>query len=154
MGDIDPVATKALIAETFGRIPASLQQPSRAAAAGTLDSSLLAGGSGNNGGPQNGASAVVGMHQDAASVAAAAAASGSPAAGAVMDGLSSQSHHRLSRPPVEHQWGCGSPLHGAPPAPVSIFRHRLLQLFQLSVFCKLPIRPMTKMADIRCAGEA
>ena len=57
------------------------------------------------------------------------------------------------RPPVEHQWGCGTQLvHGAPPAPVSLFRHRLLQLFQLSVFCKLPIRPMTTMHDLRWAG--
>lgn len=57
------------------------------------------------------------------------------------------------RPPVEHQWGCGQQLVHAPaPAPVSVFRHRLLQLFQLSVFCKLPIRPMTTMHDLRCAG--
>lgn len=54
------------------------------------------------------------------------------------------------RPPVEHQWGCGGQLvHASAAAPVSVFRHRLLQLFQLSVFCKLPIRPMTTMHDLR-----
>jgi len=53
------------------------------------------------------------------------------------------------RPPVEHQWGCGPLVHAVPPAPVSVFRHRLLQLFQLSVFSKLPILPMTTMHDLR-----
>lgn len=53
------------------------------------------------------------------------------------------------RPPVEHQWGCGPLTHGGRVAPVSIFRHRLLQLFQLSLFCKLPVRPMAAMDDLR-----
>jgi predicted Zn-dependent peptidase len=73
-----------------------------------------------------------------AGAGAEAADAAPPAPPARRDGL-------MARPPVVHQWGCGP----APPAPVSIFRHRLLQLFQLSVFCKLPIRPMTTMDDLR-----
>ena len=55
------------------------------------------------------------------------------------------------RPPVEHQWGCTSPaVHTGPPhAPVSVFRHRLLQLFQLSIFCKLPVLPISTLEDLR-----
>lgn len=55
------------------------------------------------------------------------------------------------RPPVEHQWGCSSPaVHAGPPhAPVSVFRHRLLQLFQLSIFCKLPVLPISTLEDLR-----
>ena len=32
---------------------------------------------------------------------------------------------------------------------MKIFRHPLLQHFMLSVFCKLPIQPMTHMAHLR-----
>lgn len=57
------------------------------------------------------------------------------------------------RPPVEHQWGCtASPVHGGGQhAPVSVFRHRLLQLFQLSIFCKLPVLPISTLEDLRWA---
>jgi len=64
------------------------------------------------------------------------------------------SHARAQvRPPVEHVFGGGPPAAGEAPAPVSVFRHRLLQHFMLSVFCKLPIKRMTCMRDIRCAGQ-
>ena len=56
------------------------------------------------------------------------------------------------RPPVEHQWGCSSQaVHGGPAsgAPVSVFRHRLLQLFQLSIFCKLPVLPISTLEGLR-----
>ena len=56
------------------------------------------------------------------------------------------------RPPVEHIFGSGPLAPSEKPAPVSVFRHRLLQHFMLSVFCKLPIKRMTCMRDIRCAG--
>ena len=36
-------------------------------------------------------------------------------------------------------------------APISVFRHRLLQLFQLSIFCKLPIQPMKTLDDLKRA---
>jgi predicted Zn-dependent peptidase len=77
------------------------------------------------------------------------------------------------RPPVLHLWGQGPPS-GAPaptaspaagelvtrdaweqgmPAPgtsdVSFFRHPLLQHFSLSLFCKLPLRPMATHGDLR-----
>ena len=57
------------------------------------------------------------------------------------------------RPPVQHIFGCGGgPLEGgAPKAPVSVFRHRLLQHFMLSIFCKLPVVPMSRMRNLRCA---
>jgi hypothetical protein len=44
------------------------------------------------------------------------------------------------RPPVQHRHGCG-PMGPSEPAaaPVSIFRHPLLQQFMLTVFCKLPV---------------
>lgn len=56
---------------------------------------------------------------------------------------------------MEHQWGCSSPaVHAGPPhAPVSVFRHRLLQLFQLSIFCKLPVLPIGTLEDLRWAGR-
>ena len=53
---------------------------------------------------------------------------------------------------MEHQWGCSSqPVHGGPAsgAPVSVFRHRLLQLFQLSIFCKLPVLPISTLDGLR-----
>ena len=54
------------------------------------------------------------------------------------------------RPPVEHIFGSGPVEPGTAPAPVSVFRHRLLQHFMLSVFCKLPVKRVTAMRDIRC----
>lgn len=38
---------------------------------------------------------------------------------------------------------------GEQPAEVKIFRHPLLQHFMLSVFCKLPIQSMTRMAHLK-----
>ena len=32
-----------------------------------------------------------------------------------------------------------------------VFRHRLLQHFMLSLFCKLPVQPMTRIVDMRAA---
>lgn len=53
------------------------------------------------------------------------------------------------RPPVEHVFGRGSP-EAWNPAPVSVFRHRLLQHFMLSVFCKLPIQPIRYVQRCIC----
>lgn len=65
---------------------------------------------------------------------------------------SAPSPRSLARPPVDHQWGCFPTQSSFPrPTPISVFRHRLLQLFQLSIFCKLPIQPMTTMQDLRRA---
>lgn len=55
----------------------------------------------------------------------------------------------MIRPPVEHQWGCDALVRSKFRAPISVFRHRLLQLFQLSIFCKLPVVPMKTMDDLR-----
>ncbi|GIL94695.1 hypothetical protein Vretimale_918 [Volvox reticuliferus] len=53
------------------------------------------------------------------------------------------------RPPVQHKWGYGPLAPGEQPAEVKIFRHPLLQHFILSVFCKLPIQPMTDMVHLK-----
>lgn len=53
------------------------------------------------------------------------------------------------RPPVVHNWGTGPLAPAEKPAPVSIFQHPLLQHFMLSVFCKVPITPMTTMGHLR-----
>lgn len=152
VGDVDVATTKQLIADTFGRVPPSLNTPSPAAA--ELDASIMASAATvGDGMATNGAApeAENGAHSKAngngngngASNGAHGAESG------VLLESGAPQQGSLVRPPVEHQWGCGPLLHGNRPAPISIFRHRLLQLFQLSVFCKLPIRPMTTMQDLR-----
>lgn len=57
----------------------------------------------------------------------------------------------MIRPPVDHQWGCEPMIQTGFQAPISVFRHRLLQLFQLSIFCKLPIQPMKTLDDLKRA---
>lgn len=52
-------------------------------------------------------------------------------------------------PPVQHRFGVG-PLAPAEQPTVAVYRHRLLQQFMLSIFCKLPVRPVTQMRDLRC----
>ena len=55
------------------------------------------------------------------------------------------------RPPVKHRFGCG-PLQPEEAAPtVRVFKHRLLQHFMLSLFCKLPVQPMTRIRAMRAA---
>lgn len=53
------------------------------------------------------------------------------------------------RPPVQHHFGCGPLAPGEERAGVAIFRHRLLQHFMLSLFCKLPVRPLRTARDVR-----
>ena len=55
------------------------------------------------------------------------------------------------RPPVVHRFGCGPLREGEAPPGVRVFKHRLLQHFMLSLFCKLPVQPMTRIADMRAA---
>ena len=55
------------------------------------------------------------------------------------------------RPPVKHRFGCGPLQHGETPPTVRVFKHRLLQHFMLSLFCKLPVQPMTRIRDMRAA---
>ncbi|KAK9810226.1 hypothetical protein WJX72_007002 [[Myrmecia] bisecta] len=54
-------------------------------------------------------------------------------------------------PPVVHRFGHDLLQQRAPPAQVNVFRHRLLQHFMLSLFCKLPIQPVTHIRDLRRA---
>jgi hypothetical protein len=53
---------------------------------------------------------------------------------------------------VSHTLGVGPVECGAAPAQVKVFRHRLLQHFMLSLFCKLPVQPVTKLRELRCAS--
>lgn len=50
---------------------------------------------------------------------------------------------------MRHQFGCGPLAPGEQPAPVSIFRHRLLHHFVLTLFSKLPSEPITTKEAIR-----
>ncbi|KAL4457809.1 hypothetical protein ABPG75_012674 [Micractinium tetrahymenae] len=163
VGDVDVQHTKELIKQTFGRIPPSLNQPSPAAA--TVNAELLAGAGattavdvapGSSNGSSNGSSAgaVPAMEAVVGTAEAADATSASPGGrpspnGAILESLPRP--RGMVRPPVEHQWGCSSqPVRGnLPHAPVSVFRHRLLQLFQLSIFCKLPVLPINTLEDLR-----
>ena len=53
------------------------------------------------------------------------------------------------RPPVIHKFGCGPLAEGELPAPVKVFRHRLLHHFVLTLFCKLPAEPTVTQEGIR-----
>ncbi|CAG9466529.1 unnamed protein product [Pedinophyceae sp. YPF-701] len=70
-------------------------------------------------------------------------------------GSAPRSRHDV-RPPVEHVYGM-SDWQGRPvqviegTAPVRVFRHPLLQHFQLSLFCKMPVREINSMEDLRYA---
>ena len=48
-----------------------------------------------------------------------------------------------------HRFGHGPLAEGEKPAAINIFRHPLLHSFMLSIFCKLPILPMTRMEHLR-----
>ena len=50
---------------------------------------------------------------------------------------------------MEHVFGCGALHPGAKAAKTEVFQHRLLQHFQLSIFCKLPVQPLQTIADLR-----
>lgn len=138
VGDIDTGYTRELISQTFGRIPAS---------PASLHATLL--GMGENGGE----GVAVAEHKPPET------SGGGPASrGALLDAIAGSAdgalRHHMIRPPVEHVFGAvrnSSQGSGRVPVPVSVFRHRLLQLFQLSVFCKLPVRPMTTLEDLKRA---
>ena len=57
------------------------------------------------------------------------------------------------RPPVQHTFGVALESQQAGAAKVEVFRHRLLQHFMLSVFCKLPVQTITTLADLRYAAH-
>eukprot|EP00210_Caulerpa_lentillifera_P004547 g4337.t1 len=52
------------------------------------------------------------------------------------------------RPPVEHLWGVGE-FDDAFPCGINIFRHPLLQQFTLSIYCKIPVKPIKTFADLK-----
>ncbi|GLC34133.1 hypothetical protein PLESTB_000841000 [Pleodorina starrii] len=120
-----------LIEKTFGKVPPGREPPPPPQALPpplpTAAAAAAAGGNGNGNG--NGS-------------AAAAASSSQQQLGAL------KVKHAV-RPPVEHKWGHGPLKQGEQPAEVKVFRHPLLQHFMLSVFCKLPIQPLTEMAHLK-----
>ncbi|KAG7669392.1 hypothetical protein Ndes2526B_g05713 [Nannochloris sp. 'desiccata'] len=142
VGDVDVAATKELIAETFGRVPASLENPAPGAVELNAEVIADAAAGSHTAGTSSNGNFRSNNTNDGTNGAG-------EATGALLDQISAGAS--LIRPPVEHQWGCGRVLHAGKPAPVSIFRHRLLQTFQLSVFCKVPVRPMSTMQDLRRA---
>ena len=51
---------------------------------------------------------------------------------------------------MSHQYGMGPLSEGQTgTAPITMFRHPLLHHFQLTLFSKLPLKPMTTLADVR-----
>jgi len=50
---------------------------------------------------------------------------------------------------VEHEYGCGPLPPDFKEAKVEVFQHRLQQLFQLSIFCKMPVQPIVTTKDLR-----
>ncbi len=184
VGDVDKAQARLLIEETFGRVPTPPpSQPPPGPGAAAFDAEVLlesgvaaegggssAGAASSNGAGEGEDEGAAAEQQGAGSAAGSTSGNGAGAgeAPAFVNGvlLGAPMHEgRLVRRPVEHQWGCGTALHPAPvaggagphrggAAPVSVFRHRLLQLFQLSIFCKLPIRPMTTLKDLRCVSPA
>ena len=52
---------------------------------------------------------------------------------------------------MAHRFGCGPLKAGEAPPTARVFKHRLLQHFMLSLFCKLPVQPMTRIRDMRAA---
>ena len=58
---------------------------------------------------------------------------------------SSSSSTRINNTPTNE------PVPGTTNAPVKIFRHRLLQQFMLSVFCKLPVQPVDTLEGVKHA---
>lgn len=50
-----------------------------------------------------------------------------------------------------HNTPTNDPVPGTTNAPVKIFRHRLLQQFMLSVFCKLPVQPVDTLEGVKHA---
>ena len=142
VGDIDTDSTRELIRSTFERIPASSLQPDPAVV--ELDAEIIEGSgiiskSGNK------------IEEETNVDSVANGGGAGSVRGALLDNVKQTNVAGLTRPPVQHQWGCGPLVHSLRPAPISIFRHRLLQYFQLSLFCKIPIRSMTTMEDLRRA---
>ncbi|KFM27169.1 putative zinc protease PqqL [Auxenochlorella protothecoides] len=120
VGDLEPAAARAAVRQAFDRVPAGRRSVRRDA---------------------QGVAAVELPEEAHASASATGAGTGGAA-----------THLSLLptslRPPVQHAWGCGAAAPAKPPPQISVFRHRLLQLFQLSLFCKLPIQPLTTMQDL------
>lgn len=68
---------------------------------------------------------------------------------APLDSNGNRKERHEVRPPVMHRFGYGPLSPSEPPAEVKIFRHPLLHHYMLSIFCKLPILPMTQMQHLR-----
>ncbi|KAG2497394.1 hypothetical protein HYH03_004550 [Edaphochlamys debaryana] len=132
VGDLEKSTqdTIKLIKQVFGRVPPGREPVPAAALPPPLPAEAAAVAAGVNG---NGAANGNG--------------NGNGAAQAQALGPLKQKH--AVRPPVQHKWGYGPLAPGELPAEPRIFRHPLLQHFMLSVFCKLPIQPMTRMVHLK-----
>lgn len=149
VGDLDRETEDvvALIDRTFGRIPPARQLPASGNGNGAGEAST------SGGDIKDGAAAAMvsalnkALGTSANSTAAAAATANNVVPVPESSSLLKQRH--AVRPPVEHEHGCGPLAPGEGPAAVKIFRHPLLQHFMLSIFCKLPIRQVQTMKDLK-----
>ena len=136
----DPVPPGRLPAETDAAAPsngsAPLQQPGPAEAALNGSTPLVPSGSGVR---SNGSSGLA---------TAPAADVRWSAAGALRQHTGPLKRRHEVLPPVQHRFGVGPLVAGEQPT-LAVYRHRLLQQFMLSIFCKLPVRPVTRMRDLR-----
>lgn len=136
VGDLDrkPEQVVDMIKATFGQVPAG-----RLTDDDVIDTTAT---SVDGNGVSNGYA-----HHSNGNGATTIAALSSATPATIVDAPLKQRHD--VRPPVEHKFGYGPLAPGEQSAPVSVFRHPLLQHFQLSIFCKLPVRPMVSMSDLR-----
>jgi predicted Zn-dependent peptidase len=163
VGDIDTALTKELIQQTFGRIsptPATIH----AGLLSNYDTKAFLQPPSFSSNSSNGTAQQQEQEEMLADPAAGFIPSDQRPNGALLDIATAAANnnnggegvlrkHMMVRPPVDHHWGAiqHPSLADERRAPVSVFRHRLLQLFQLSIFCKLPIRPMTTLDDLKRA---
>jgi hypothetical protein len=137
-----------LIERSFGSIP-----PGQLDSASSHSSSSNGAVNGHSNGSSNGSSS------SSTTAGSAAAAISSPTSS--QDGASEPLDVAVSpdglklkhevRPPVVHNYGCGPMRPDEGSTKVNIFRHHLLQSFQLNVFCKLPLVPVTTLEGLRRA---
>ena len=141
-----------LIERSFGSIPPGAMDTATHSSSSSSNGALNGHSSSSNGN-SNGSSS------SSSTAGAAATAVSSPTSSqdganepldvaVSSDGLKEK--HEV-RPPVVHNYGCGPMRPGEGATKVNIFRHHLLQSFQLNVFCKLPLVPVTTLEGLRRA---
>jgi len=150
VGDLDRdiEATRALIRSVFGRLQPATMSAEEAAACSAASKAAADGHQPPHTLPAPASMVAALSKGNGNGTAAAVAPEVAPDPAAAAAALLLKARHPI-RPPVRHHWGMGPLAPAERPAPVSTFQHPLLQNFMLSVFCKVPITPMTTMAHLR-----